>query len=164
MVGTDLVVQFQTIVYNKVMRRKSSIILVLFSLFLITGCATTENVSSSESPDEIIPIIPVFDDWQYKGFGKEYPQWMEYALYEDKDNLSKVFPQLLQPDFEINIMIFEGSDSDMCRHKADEVTYDESEAWLVTESWARINYEYEVRDRPYVYIKIFLMKKQENNL
>ena len=55
----------------------------------------------------------MFDDWQYKGFGKEYPLWAEAALSDDVDMLKQYFPQISQNEMELDIQKSNGTNSDM---------------------------------------------------
>ncbi len=59
---------------------KKTVLLFLVSLFFIS-CAST-GAGRTGSSDDVFEEPPLFLDWQYKGFGEEYPQWAEDALKE----------------------------------------------------------------------------------
>ncbi|MCR4900084.1 MAG: hypothetical protein K5907_04625 [Treponema sp.] len=124
---------------------------VVFSVsMLIFSCAGTSGAKADKKHPQA-PVVRAFDDWQYKGFGKEYPEWAELALEGKTEELQKYFSH---EDMELVIVTAEGVDSDMCRHLIAEKSYSEEEAWLVEETWVR-----KTDDNMYVYIKIFLMRR-----
>ena len=57
---------------------KKILFLLMLCLF-ITACAST-GAGKSAKGDDIFEAPPLFLDWQYRGFGQEYPQWAEDAL------------------------------------------------------------------------------------
>ena len=59
---------------------KKTVLLFLVSLFFIS-CASP-GAGKSGSSEDVFEEPPLFLDWQYKGFGQEYPQWAEDALKE----------------------------------------------------------------------------------
>ena len=58
-----------------------SVLFLLFSCLFATGCASTGAGKGAETEEAFVEP-PLFLDWQYKGFGQEYPQWAEQALKE----------------------------------------------------------------------------------
>lgn len=60
---------------------------LVFTVMAITGCATsTENKNGKTNGELEAPVDisgPAFDDWRYKGFGKEIPLWFFYAYEND---------------------------------------------------------------------------------
>lgn len=60
---------------------------VVFFLFAMTmaSCATNTTAESTKKIEEAPVDIsgPAFDDWRYKGFGKEIPLWFFYAFEGD---------------------------------------------------------------------------------
>lgn len=110
-------------------------IIVLFMLCLFaTGCASTGGKNHDKSDNT--PSIPLlFADWQYKGFGKEYPLWAENALKQGETE---------------TIQIQFGQNLDMLiPHE-----YEEAESNVVKETWVYIDPYYEEYEYRYAYIKI----------
>lgn len=135
---------------------------LLFAAFLImlTSCASTNKADSVlNSQDQ---FVSRFDDWQYRGFGKEYPEWAELVLDEKNEELQEYFSGINKDGLELCVVKVEGTDSDMCRHKIAELSYSEEEAWMVEETWVRLNADYYGQvENPYVYIRIFLKGQKE---
>ena len=106
------------------------ILFFLSACLFLSACATT---GSKTGQIEDIPQEPLlFADWQYKGFGEEYPQWAEDALKNEAQS-------------EISISF--GSDLDMLLHH-------DSDASVVAETWVYIDpYYYEYEER-YAYITL----------
>lgn len=60
--------------------------LFIFLMINITGCATGNSVKAEKGNTGDAPVDisgPAFDDWRYKGFGKEIPLWFFYAYEGD---------------------------------------------------------------------------------
>jgi hypothetical protein len=130
------------------------------SLLMLTGCAST-NKSDSILQEQEFSVVR-FDDWQYRGFGKEYPEWVELVLDEKHAELEEYFSDINKDGLELCVVKVEGSDSDMCRHKITELSYSEEEAWMIEETWVRLNSDYYGQlENPYVYIRIFLIGQKE---
>lgn len=145
------------------MMKKSKFFAFFLAAFVFFGCGTTSVDSSKNGADlseETEVQIMMFDDWQYKGFGKEYPLWAEAALSDDVDMLKQYFPQISQNEMELDIQKSNGTNSDMCKRRAENNGYTEDEAWLLEETWVRINGEYQSLNEPYTYIKLFLKKNK----
>ena len=68
--------------YN--IRVKKTVLLFLVSLFFVS-CAST-GAGKSAKGDDIFEAPPLFLDWQYRGFGQEYPQWAEELLKKRGSN------------------------------------------------------------------------------
>lgn len=132
---------------------------------VITGCASTVEPKGTVEEEivEIVEIVrvPYFNDWQYRGFGVEYPEWAEKAYDGDIQSLKEVFPVMQQEEFSILIEKISGSNLDICKRKSEVIVYSENEAFPVAETWVCINNEYECLEEAYVYIKIFLVKEVE---
>ncbi|MBO4532080.1 MAG: hypothetical protein J5726_00070 [Treponema sp.] len=129
------------------------------AVFFVTGCASTKKQDSAlKTPED----IQRFDDWQYRGFGKEYPEWAQLVLDEKFEELKDYFSYINKDGLDLCVIKVDGTDSDMCRHKINEVSYTEEEAWLIEETWVRLNEQYYGQlENPYVYIRIFLTGNKE---
>ena len=129
------------------------------AVFFVTGCASTQK---SDSALQTAQDVQRFDDWQYRGFGKEYPDWAELVLDEKFEELKEYFSSINKDGLNLNVIKVDGTDSDMCRHKITEVSYSEEEAWMIEETWVRLNEQYYGQlENPYVYIRIFLTGRKE---
>ena len=129
------------------------------AVFFVSGCASTKKQDSAlKTPED----IQRFDDWQYRGFGKEYPEWAQLVLDEKFEELKDYFSYINKDGLNLCVIKVDGTDSDMCRHKINEVSYTEEEAWLIEETWVRLNEQYYGQlENPYVYIRIFLTGNKE---
>ena len=111
---------------------KKTVLLFLVSLFFVS-CAST-GAGKSAQGDDVFVEPPLFLDWQYKGFGQEYPQWAEDALKEG-DSAA------------ITIQFSENLDM-LIPHE-----YEETEE-NVKQTWVYIDPYYEEYEERYVYITL----------
>ena len=138
-------------------------VFLLFA-FLFTGCAgkAQEDSNSAEPPE--FPAL--FDDWQHKGFGGEYPLWCEAViLQKSMDELASFFPEIKDHREDVVILLSYGMDIDMSTHLAMEEDSLESaskpDSKLIAKSWVKINPVYHEYEFPYIYIRIYLKNFQE---
>lgn len=120
--------------YNKIMKTKVCAILtaLFIECLLITGCASTDSGEKSKDLQE--PEL-LFLDWQYKGFGQEYPQWAEDALKEGASQ---------------TVDIHFGQDLDMLiPHESEE-----PDSNILAQTWVYINPYYEEYEERYAYITL----------
>ena len=117
--------------YN--IRVKKTFLLLLTSL-LFAGCASTTAGRGTE-PEDIFEEPRLFADWQYKGFGQEYPQWAEDSLKEGESE---------------RVEIHFGQNLDMLIPHEDE----ETETNVIKETWVYIDPYYEEYEERYVYITL----------
>lgn len=147
------------------MRKSFLLIICLSFCAVIVGCASTAEIPVSIEEEIVEPVevvkVPYFDDWQYRGFGVEYPEWAEMAYDNDILALKEEFPVMQQEEFDISIEKIYGSNLDICKRKAESVVYSENEAFPVAETWVCVNIDYEKLEESYVYIKVFLVNKEE---
>ena len=129
---------------------KKIIFLLVLSLF-VTGCASTGGNKSDNSSD-IVSEPGLFADWQYRGFGQEYPLWAEAALNNDTPSLINFFPQLEGKENQLKIIIRSASDVDLLLQSSQP----ESESGVLDEIWVYIDPYYEEYEDRYYYIKIYL--------
>ena len=120
--------------YNEIMKTKvCAIIAALFiECLLITGCASTD---SGKNPQDIQEPELLFLDWQYKGFGQEYPLWAEDVLKEGASE---------------TVDIKFGEDLDMLiPHESEETAPD-----IKAQIWVYIDPYYEEYEERYAYITL----------
>ena len=105
---------------------------------------------------------PLFDDWQYRGFETEYPQWFEVIVLEkDIEELEKFFPEIKEHRAELEIKLAEVDDVDSCAYFLKEEEYSAQEAILLAKTWARINPYYEDYVFPYIAVKMYLKTEEK---
>ena len=82
---------------------------VLLFFILLASCATTSagNNHIEKKQDEKRLL---FEDWKYRGFGRDLPVWVESAYNDDIPGIKKVLPELA--DKELLIVSAEGINSD----------------------------------------------------
>lgn len=111
---------------------KKNLFLLILCLF-VTSCAT--NATTPEVVEEEIEIPQLFSDWQYRGFGSEYPLWAEAALKEGNSATTEIrFGQNL------DVLI---------PHE-----FEEAESTVVKEIWVYIDPYYDEYEERYAYIRI----------
>ena len=106
---------------------------LLFGCFFLSGCASTSGSKTGKGDDFVEP--PLFADWQYKGFGQEYPQWAEDALKEESSST-------------VEIQFGENLDM-LIPHE-----YEEAEENAVKQIWGYIDPYYDNYEERYVYVRI----------
>ena len=120
--------------------KSARIFLFILFAFLFVGCASVEKGNKSQT-EEVFEEQRLFSDWQYSGFGSEYPQWAEAVV--------------LGQGTEYFVVMAEGESVDLCKVLADEKSAQEDEEKLVSEIWVKINQNYEGFENPYFYIKLY---------
>lgn len=141
--------------------------LLAISALLIISCASTSGTKEKQTPQtqepvenkENKPVIPRFDDWEYRGFGKDLPDWAEAAVDLDYQTLQKSFPGK-------DLLIIQGfgSNPDMCESDSYQKAPYPEEAEFLDALWVRINAEYEQMDKPYISIRLFSKLTEQTNL
>lgn len=146
--------------------RKTLFLLLL--CILITGCASKGSNDSEQIIEESEEIF-LFSDWQYRGFGQEYPLWAESALKNDIQSLIEFFPELEGKESQIEITVQFGKNVDMLTNhetvKNDVLPEEEvledldapetlPAAKVYAETWVYINPDYNEYEDNYAYIKI----------
>ena len=119
---------------------------------VFSGCASKGKPEDEDIILEAEPVVLFFSDWQYSGFGSEYPQWAEaFLLGQNQNNLSQ--------NQDLIVITADGENVDICKFLADEKSSEFSAENLVNETWVIINQNYEGFENPYtnpyVYIKIY---------
>ena len=134
--------------YNKRMKK----LVFLFSLCLfLTACASTgSNKKSAAEPE----IPQLFADWQYRGFGQEYPFWAESVLNNDYESLVQFFPELEGKLEEIQVAVQFGQNVDMFS----QYEISDEDQKVLGETWVFIDPYYESYEESYAYIKLWQEK------
>ena len=130
--------------YNKSV--KKTVLLFLVSLFFIS-CAST-GAGNSAKGDDVFEEPPLFLDWQYRGFGQEYPQWAEDALKAGESS---------------TVTIQFGQNLDMLiPHEYEETEEAEQNAEnIVKQTWVYIDPYYEDYEERYVYIRVVALREPQ---
>lgn len=120
------------------------------------GCATTtaastENTSNTNNKSSEVKLR--FDDWKYKGFGKELPYWAEAAADSNTKYLKKNVPELNNAK-KVIVLRGYGENSDQAV-KAAENLYEEqkqedSTLKLFDTIWVRQDINYKKTEMPYI--------------
>ena len=138
----------------------------LISVFIISCTTTNSTTKDTDSKSQEIiekqpeeQIIPRFDDWEYRGFGKALPDWAEAAVDLDYQTLQKSFPDK-------NLLIIQGfgSNPDMCESDSYQKAPYPEEAEFLDALWVRINAEYKQMDKPYISIRLFSKLEEQTDL
>ena len=106
---------------------------MLMLCLFITSCASNSGGSDTHEQEPQIPLF--FADWQYRGFGQEYPFWAESALKEG-------------PSATIEIKFGENLDV-LIPHE-----YEEIESHVVKETWVYIDPYYDEYEERYAFIRM----------
>ena len=124
---------------------KKTVVLV-FSVLVILGFTACGSTKVQKDNQELEPPVVerLFADWQYRGFGSEYPEWAEDVLLAggDNDNL---------------VILAQGESVDFCKVLANEKSAEESPEKLIAETWVMINRAYQgfESETDYYYIKMY---------
>lgn len=110
----------------------------------------TENLEENIKPVPEVVKIARFDDWEYKGFGKDLPLWVEAAVDLDYETLSQFYP-----DKDLLVVRGYGSNTDMCESASYQESPYPEEAEFIEALWVRVNSKYEKLEKPYISIRIF---------
>lgn len=144
---------------------KKFIITSLFILLtggLFVSCASAPKSEAEDNKTK--EPLPLFDDWQYKGFGQELPLWVKPALNQNEKKVKDCFPE--EASESIIIITTQGTNSDQALNKIEEeasltVT---PEYELLAGTWVRYNLEalnkknIAAAENPYVAIRIYKLK------
>ena len=149
----------QGFLYNNSMRCKSTVLFLALCI-VFSSCASTGAKHSSQKE----PELPAFLDWQYNGFGSEYPLWCEAALKNDVKALKEYFPQLEGRENDLQILLTAGDDIDMCTHNAMENDSYAKVSELVAQTWVLTSGKNKQYPDKYIYIKLYLAKSEEDSI
>ena len=135
--------------------------LCLLSLFFFFSCAS---VDKEEQPAVEPDLPPLFEDWQYRGFGSEYPAWCEVILLnKDFKELKDFFSEI--PD-QLGCVYCSrvGADTvDSCSATLTNEEFLNTGDKILAKTWVKINPYYEQFDMPYYSLILFLSDSQEDS-
>lgn len=109
---------------------------LLFFIIMLASCATTSagdtHIEKKQGQKKLL-----FEDWKYRGFGQELPDWVEAAYHNKTDKIIDTVQELNEK--EVLILRGEGVNSDQAERNlelaesgiSDEYTFFDS-------SWIRI--------------------------
>jgi hypothetical protein len=108
------------------MRKIFIFILFMYGALFLVSCATTSLVQQVQSPAEekLSPAEEIFSDWEYKGFGRELPVWVEPYF---RGGISAV--QTACPEYEgkeLRIVYASGKNSDQAEQALAAETTDDT--------------------------------------
>ena len=142
-------------------KKTAFIALWLLSLFFLFSCAS---VDKEEQPAVEPDLPPLFEDWQYRGFGSEYPAWCEVILLnKDFKELKDFFPEI--PDQLGRVYCSRvGADTvDSCSATLTNEDFLNTGDKILAKTWVKINPYYEQFDMPYYSLILFLSDSQEDS-
>lgn len=116
----------------------------------------TEKVEKSEKTVKPEKNDARFDDWKYKGFGKELPEWIEAAVDgKEKEVLRKINLEGLE---EIQIFTASGINVDQSEEKLKNQLKEiqlPGEKKLIEAFWVRVNQNKNEVEEPYITVLIY---------
>jgi len=150
----------------------------IFSIGLLFSCAsdskpadtvTETEINEPEIIEETEPI-PAFDDWKYKGFGYEIPDYFD-SVFISINNLHSQNAELPSEDFsfensQIKVWCF-GENPDQALHALNSVYEEKLSEFkeanntdfktisLIEEYWVKFNPEYIDMEKPYLALRVF---------
>ena len=111
-------------------------------LLLFSGCASSNKQK--------------YDDWKYMGFGKEIPEWFEFALKKNFGQLQKLIPEVHSRK-DIIILKSSGKNLDQAENKNHELEESISDDFeFYDEFWTRFSNE---SKEPFVSIILYIRKQ-----
>jgi hypothetical protein len=139
------------------MRKILLITLTAFAAVLLTSCITTSGVKKEQPPAQ-----ELVDDWEYKGFGRELPAWVEQYFLGDIATVQAVSPEYAGK--EIQVISASGKNADQAEQALiEKVTGSTSlKGYALKESiWVRLQREKDITlYGGNAYVSLFLYVKQ----
>jgi len=136
---------------------------LLIIILAFASCATTNTAvpASSNTENKQKTEKLRFDDWKYKGFGKELPYWADAAASSDSKLLKKIVPELNNAKT-VTVLLGYGENSDQAEQSAknllkEKLTQDDLLQFFDS-IWVRENIETKKTDMPY--ISIYILYKE----
>ncbi len=114
------------------------LLICLCSVLFITSCATTPVINGKENQGKENQKEELFDDWEYKGFGKVLPAWVEPYFYGGAAAVRSACAEYSTS--EIKIISAAGSDVDQSEQLLIEsITDDNTDGYTLAESvWVHL--------------------------
>lgn len=144
-----------------------SSVLLFFMIIALSAasCASTDKSASdkkgTDKPEEV-PLL--FEDWQYRGFGSEYPAWCEVILL-DKDfkELKEFFPEIQDQPGHFYCSRVGAHTVDSCSATLTNEDFLNTGDKILAKTWVKINPYYEQFDIPYYSLILFFRDTQEDS-
>lgn len=140
------------------MKKTVYIILSLFFVMCFASCASNDVVAEpavSTKNNKQTEKKLRFEDWKYKGFGKELPVWIEPALAQDINTLKKLVPEMANASV-VKVLAGTGENSDQADQTAKELANDllqeNSDLTFFANFWVL---DSKKSDKPYVALYIY---------
>ena len=142
-------------------KKTAFISLWLLSLFFLFSCASVDKTVEEEVEPELPPL---FEDWQYRGFGSEYPAWCEVILLnKDFKELKDFFPEIQDQLGRVYCSTVEANTVDSCSATLTNEEFLNTGDKLLAKTWVKINPFYEEFDSAYFSLILFIQDSQEDS-
>ena len=133
----------------------------LLAAFLALGfisCASNQVVtdSAAKKNNKQTEEKLRFEDWKYKGFGKELPLWVEAAVDGDLPALKKTVLEL-QKASNIKILTGTGENADQAEQTAKELVNNlvtQESDWILYDNFWVLEYERTI-NKPYISLYVY---------
>ena len=138
-------------------------LVILGALFFLTGCASTDK--SRDPAKDVVPP-PLFEDWQYRGFGSEYPAWCEVVLLNDdhwNEEIEPFFPEIQGNLDNLYCMRIAADSVDICSATLTNEELIKMADRVIARTWVKINPYYEEFDREYFSFILCIQDSQEDS-
>jgi hypothetical protein len=142
------------------MMKKRILLICVFSALIVSaysGCASSSSAAASSKAAATSKSqarstsknTDIFDDWKYKGFGMQLPQWVQPAIEGKKDKVVKYFPDYTAD--QIEIVTASGINVDQSENKLEKT----SGRVLLDGFWVRLNTQVNKTEEPYITVLIY---------
>ena len=137
-------------------------IFLIFSVFLISACASSKIVDNTTEgnfrPDD---EEADFDDWQYMGFGKAFPSWIQALLDNNKGYFIAEDDTLTEDciflDYAYGVNVDQAKEKLLAFVKE---KYKDENLQVLKETWVRYNVnKFSDRDESELYLYALVQRK-----
>lgn len=140
-----------------------AVFILLLNCFFISACASTAAGKSKEQTNAL-QEEPLFEDWQYRGFGSEYPAWCEVILLnKDFKELKDFFPEIQNQPGHFYCSRVGAHTVDSCSATLTNEDFLNTGDKILAKTWVKINPYYEQFDIPYYSLILFFRDTQEDS-
>lgn len=140
-----------------------AVFILLLNCFYISACASTAAGKSKEQTNAL-QEEPLFEDWQYRGFGSEYPAWCEVILLnKDFKELKDFFPEIQDHLGRVYCFSVESNTIDNSSAVLTNEELLNTGDKILAKTWVKINPYYEEFDNPYFSLILFFRDSQEDS-
>lgn len=139
-----------------------AVFILLLNCFFISACASTAAGKSKEQTNAL-QEEPLFEDWQYRGFGSEYPAWCEVILLnKDFKELKDFFPEIQDHLGRVYCFSVESNTIDNSSAVLTNEELLNTGDKILAKTWVKINPYYKQFDIPYYSMILFIKDSQED--